>query len=774
MPEPSQISMQIDSIIMRRKDKAEKMRSRKADIQELRKILNGCSQLAGRTNTIEDPGMREQCKQIFSKLVIPHEVTQQFNALIRRMDEAVMRFERNSLNVATVGRARQGKSTFLQAVGNLKDDIIPAYDAGDCTGAVSIIRNDPSIQIGQVRVDLTFRSKEELLEIVKGYINNIDPEYLASYPVEYDTISDINIYELGSRIESGDSAKTIQLEHLRRIVDDFNENSDSKSLPIKSLCGEAGRSLTDPNEIRKYVAQNNGRSIEDPDRENYYSYLAVKQATINCRFSDDVGKLVLVDTIGLGDTQFGIEGAMLETVDKQCDAAIVVTKPDSGIKDQDQKLYDLLRNRFAKRDTRKWLFYLANEQPGYNSNAVDTFVRHVKEKNFAVADCLKINCKDQDSVRNDFLMPMLTTLVSNIEEIDAAYIGEIDAMCADLQRMLTNVITSFPNPDSIGIGTGSGWVKEAHKLGKVCYARMTSDLAKQVGYWYEQRNKPNATMWNRVTDILDNLESILPSAEDLQRVLDESGTIIGADLWQTPLNYVRNEVTDQFILIDGLMERETLEFKNSIVHELYESLKNLSGGTGGEAQSEEDGNDDKEIDQLQWLWGVMEPMLKDKPEYSQIYKAFQFLNKFEFNVRAQLIQEVRKQLRIINPMTTEYYMQPNYVFSKSNVGQAVHFYLTSRLAILEDGLRHSIGEMNKMPNQAFYAAAEEFYDRLTFASDFKNGKFVDMSEVWGEFFTEYSNLLWAAEEERHRSVDAIKDEYKQYNSTLKEKLSLIA
>lgn len=155
----------------------------------------------------------------------------------------------------------------------------------------------------------------------------------------------------------------------------------------------------------------------------------------------------------------------------------------------------------------------------------------------------------------------------------------------------------------------------------------------------------------------------------------------------------------------------------------------------------------------------------------QIYKGLQFLNQFEFNVRAELIREVRNQLRIINPMTTEYYMQPNYVFHKRNAGQAVHFYLTSRLAILEDGLRYSLAKMNKLPNQSFYAAAEEFYDRMTFASNFKDNSFVDMSEIWGEFFIQYSQLLWAKEVDRHKVVQQIMEEYNQFCDMLKAKLS---
>ena len=180
-----------------------------------------------------------------------------------------------------------------------------------------------------------------------------------------------------------------------------------------------------------------------------------------------------------------------------------------------------------------------------------------------------------------------------------------------------------------------------------------------------------------------------------------------------------------------------------------------------------------EIDQTKWLWEVMEPLIRGKQEYSQIYKAFQFLNQFEFNVRAQLIQEVRSQLRIINPMTKEY-MQPNYRFEPENIGQSVHFFMTSRLAILEDGLRHDLALMNKMPNQAFYAAAEEFYDRLTFASDFKNGTFVEMNVVWGNFFAEYSRILWAKKAKQQEELKNVMKEYSQYRSQLNEKLATLA
>ena len=777
MPEQSIISSQIDNILLQRKAKAAEMRRRREQILELKQALMGCRTLSAKAKSIDDPKLQKQCMDMLYQVRVPMEVLTQTDRVLTRMQEVISRFERDSLNIATVGRARQGKSTFLQAVSNLGNDIIPAFDAGDCTGAVSIIHNDPTMEAGQVRVDLTFRTKEEMLDIVKGYINNISPEYLQNKPLEYDHIQDISLPDLEKTMASWDAEAKTQLDHLEKIVNEYNGTSDSKSVSIRDLCGRSGISLSDPNEIRKYVAQYNGKKIVDPLRENYYSYLAVSRAEIYCRFSDDVGKLVLVDTIGLGDTQLGIETSMLETVDKQCDAAIVVTKPITGVTKEDLQLYKLLKDNFLHRDMRKWVFYVANLHRGVNDNAVDSFHQHVTgNNNFAIADCKKLDCSDSESVRRDFLLPMLSSLLGSLEQIDNVHINEVDKMCAKLQGMIRSMLKAFPKPEIAG-STNPGM--EVANLGAECYTRLTSNLANQVSYWYEQRNKPNATLWNRVKDILNNLESILPSEEVLQNVLDQSGDLTGFDLWQRPLNYVRNEITDQFIAIDDLMEQEALAFKNALVDELYNSLKTM-GSTDDEPDApaasgdSEEPQEEKPVDQTKWLWSVMEPLIRDNPEYIQIYRAFQFLDQFSFNVRAQIIQEVRYQLGIINPMTVEFYMQPNYVFSKSNAGQSVHFYMTSRLAILEDSLRQSLMQMNKMPNQAFYAAAEEFYDRLTFASDFKNGKFVNMSAIWNKFFAQYSNIIWKKELEKQETVRMVMEEYKEYCNLLSSKLSVLA
>lgn len=769
MAQFSHISSQIDNILLQRKEKAMRLKLKKEQLREIQKTVRVFSGLPNAANSIKDAFVKEQYVELLKKATIPQKVIADITKLSGKIDEAIRRFDRENLHISTVGKARQGKSTFLQAISGLDNKVIPAYAAGDCTGAVSVIHNDSAVPIGKVRVELTFRNQNDMIEVVKGYINLIDSEYLNTMSLTYETIPEIDLDLLENSIQRGESKKTAYFEHLKRIVDEFNGMSDSQSPPITSLIGRNNMILSDPDDIQKYVAQNNGKSIDDLARENYNAYLAVKRADIYCQFPDQVGKLVLIDTIGLEDIQLGITESMLETVDKESDAVVVVTKPDAVPRDNDFDLYDLLFNNFKHRDMSKWVFYLANKQKGYNDNAVNSFTMKLQEGNFAVAWCKAIDCySDKELVRNDFLLPMLETVFGNIGAIDSIYLNEIDQMYTKLKNDLQAAISNLPQPENMS--AQSMVDLEVSKLGKQCYRNMTSSLYKQVIYWYEQRNKTNATLWNMVKDILNNLEEILPDEEKLQEVLSQSGTLMETTLWQVPLNYVRNAITDQFIAIDDLMEVENIAFKNDLVNDLYHSLKKLSG----EVRDNEDDNEDEVTDKAAWLWNVLEPLLQGKEKYEQIYRAFQFLNEFEFNVRAQLILEVRNQLRIINPMTVEYYMKPNYTFSKTNIGKSVHFYLTSRLAILEDGLRHSLSKINKMPNQAFYAAAEEFYDRLTFSSDLKNGTFEDMSDIWGDFFTEFKNLLWSEEMNRHKEAETLTNEYTRLCVELKNKVAALA
>ena len=741
---------QIDRIIANRKEKSASLQKRKDHMQDLKNQLKSFSSaLVMQTRDIKDEQLRAQYGAVFGGVnTMP--VQKKVDQMLRKLDEGIKRFERDYISIATVGKERQGKSQFLQSVGDLDNSIIPAYDATSCTGATSIIWNDLTVPRGTVKATITFRQPQELLDIVTPYIREIDPTYLDDFPLQFEDVGYINLAQLRVNMEAGNANQATAEKHLTNIVEHFDE--------FRDLFGASPLTLTDPDLIKTYVAQNNGKDISDPGVEFYYKYLAVARADIYCPFFTDTGKVRLVDTVGIGDTKFGIEDMMLNTVDKECDAAIVVTRPISGIQSTDLDLYNSLRDKFKLRDTSQWLFYLVNHFKGQNDNTVEAFHNDIVKAKWAVADCRIVDASDQTVVRDHFVMPMLQTLLKNMDAIDGAYLSEIDEMEKEVRVELQRFVDQLPTLQSVNTNAILG--KEAAEKGKQCFNRMANDLKRAVYYWSQEKEKPNTALWNSVQAILNNIDTIIPTPERINELACSSGAITGESIWEMILHYVRNAITDRFIAIDNVLERETLEFKNSLVKTLYHELRQLSV-EGDEPASEE------ECDMVEWLKTMMDGILSSNDQYIQIRKGFNFLYRFEFNTRAQLIQEVRRQMYIINPICTEY-AKPSYTFPSMDCGNAVHFYLTSRMSVIEDELRYHLAKLYRTPNLAFYAAAEEFYDRLAFASDLSGDSMISMADVWGSFFQEYSSKLWKEDTERYDVVNHLIGNYHQLQASLKE------
>lgn len=742
---------QIDRIIAKRKKNSEALRKRKEAMQGIKKLLRDSgSELVMRTRDIQDEQLRDRYGTVIGGInTMPAQKS--VDQLIRKLDEGIKRFDRDHISIATVGKEGQGKSRFLQSVGDLDNSIIPAYDATSCTGATSIIWNDPNVPRGTVKTVITFRQQQELLDIVKPYIHAIYPPYLDGEELQFDDVGQINLGRLRLKMEPGNANQAAAEKHLTNIVEHFDE--------FRDLFGAPPITLTDPELIKTYVAQNNGKGIDDPEAEFYYKYLAVARADIYCPFFTDTGRVRLVDTVGIGATQYGIEGMMLNTVDRECDAAIVVTRPDRGLQEIDIALYNSLRERFVKRDTSQWLFYLVNHFKGRNDNVVGAFRDDIRKANWAVADCRIVDAGDPAAVRDDFVTPMLRTLLENMDAIDGAYLDEIDELEKAVRSEIRKLLDSMPTLQSINTNTLLG--KEAAEKGKQCFNRMASDLKKAVYHWSQEKEKPNSSLWNSVQAILNDIDSIIPSPEKIDQLAANTGAVTGEDIWQMVLHYVRNTITDKFIAIDNVLEKETLDFKNSLVKTLYHELRQLSADGEQQSPSEED------CDMVEWLKTMMDGILGGNEQYIQIRKGFNFLYNFEFNTRAQLIQEVRRQMYIINPICIEY-AKPSYTFPSMDCGNAIHFYLTSRMSVIEDELRYHLAKLYRTPNLAFYAAAEEFYDRLAFASDLSGDSIVSMSDVWGAFFQEYSSKLWKEDTERFDVVNQLIGSYNQLIVSLEE------
>ncbi|MFR3291308.1 MAG: hypothetical protein ACLTSG_14310 [Lachnospiraceae bacterium] len=166
------IREQIDRILAARKEKGKELEARLEAWKKLKESLyRGTSSLVMESMDIKDDKLREQYGRIFNDVIFRgwgcSSWTRSSPCHGRRRPK---RFSA-AISIATVGKERQGKSQFLQSLGDLDDEIIPAYDATSCTGATSIICNAAEMPKGSVRATSTTTPALRLLDMSQAVRN---------------------------------------------------------------------------------------------------------------------------------------------------------------------------------------------------------------------------------------------------------------------------------------------------------------------------------------------------------------------------------------------------------------------------------------------------------------------------------------------------------------------------------------------------------------------------------------------------------------------------
>ena len=159
-------SSKIDEILASRSAKAEQLKQHKTELAAVRmELLKNQKEIYEQIERIDDPELREKYEDIVDEIDIT-DVIAALDGTCKLYDDGIKRFQRDYISIATIGKEGQGKSRLLQAIGNLSGQIIPSGDAGSCTGATSIVWNDPTLTPGSVRCKITFRQPEALIEVI--------------------------------------------------------------------------------------------------------------------------------------------------------------------------------------------------------------------------------------------------------------------------------------------------------------------------------------------------------------------------------------------------------------------------------------------------------------------------------------------------------------------------------------------------------------------------------------------------------------------------------
>lgn len=701
------------------KHKKEHLESILAQIQEINAIRDRMLENADKLKM--SPDVRSSIQSI-STINFENAMRQ----LIAFYTNTIERFSRHEINIAVVGSARQGKSQLLQSISNLDNSVIPAFANNDCTGASSVIKNVPGTTL---TADISFRDEFEMAEAVQAYLDNIFGEGAIRLE-SFEGIKRLSVSDLEMRIPKG-SAKKTKFDHLKKYIEHFDE--------WKDLVHKGRITITDPNEIQRYVAQHNGEKEGSSLRKDYYYYLAVKEAVISCEFNNpETGSIVLRDTIGLGDTSLGISDKMLETISVHSDAAVIVRRPETGtgkLDETDETLYDELNKAFAKRNMSKWLFWLINHTTqdsiyGENSDRCDAFKAKLDSYDWSIAQSCIVNAADKREVNEQFLPTVLRTLINNIDAVD-------DGIMVEMQGLADKVYSEFKAIQGIIknllIQGTTDVVDTTDFLDNRWNELYDSGLMKLLKEYRDElsdkKDEESVAFKNKVVEILKNSVNLLPSEAELLTQLKKGGKNLGIDVYTMRLDKLRTEFTREFINIDEeIFDAQVAAFKRRIVDIFTED----NGGKLGHLLPVSDFDTTDE-----WLTAFAERYFA-KSRYDQFKVAFVMLSEFSLTVRGFLMHRIRDRIDKLNP--TGYDDQR---LSDEDEAKKIRLSLSRKLKdVKEELLQKFQDELFREPNRVFYAIISEFYDRLNFSYQ---ANMKDAEKTWEKFYSEHLIEIWSSE-----------------------------
>lgn len=646
-------------------------------------------------------------------------------------DRAQNRFSRENIYISVVGGARSGKSSFLQAISNLDDRVIPAYSETDCTGAVSIIENCPGTNLV---AHLRFKTAAQMLEEVQAYLNKIIPEKGTNKSsIVLTDLSQINqslLEQVEAKKEKGRTENEL-IKYLKKYVDHYDEWAP--------LVHKGEETIYDPDEIQTYVAQNNGEKDEAKDRK-FYKYLAVDTCHVFCTFDyAQAGKITLIDTIGMGDHHLGIGYKMVEAVKEKSDAVVFMHLPYNPTGDyldvSVSNTYKLIQKACSDRDLGKWLFWLLNEAPGHPKTPNDRerceiCLETLKNKGWHGAMAKIINVIDQKQVREEFLIPMLNMLLGNLDDLDAKFTVELTNALDDVRQEYLSFCSSARKVMDSKIMDGVNTQPLVYKNVKKMNERLAGQLRMLARAQKEKRDEPCAVLQDRIEQILSDMEQakLVPAQDAVEAELSCGDAPV---LYTRYCNQLRNEIAQRFANVDVSLNTLVVEVKNTIARILYgEEGCRLEKVMGLPAKGEP------------YVWmKEFEQTFLPEDAYPILSAAFRNVCDFHFSVKGFLTYEVRSCLDCLDPELTNI---PPLVSTDKNqnmdiekTARNIRLWLEKNLYDVEEALRDNLSNLFRNPHRAFFAIVKEFSDMVVHA---ENAEY-----EWNRLFTEHYSMIWAEE-----------------------------
>ena len=503
------------------------------------------------------------------------------------------RFSRPKIQIAFIGKARQGKSSFLQRITGLTDSTIPSSSGSDCTGAISVIENCSPISSNDF-----FEAKVEYYSVV-DFIAAVNHKLQVFFPNSSLAISSLgDIPNLAYKVEFKD------IPSERTDVRNFYDVYIKKFSIYQSLIGKCSDTFGDEEKVAEYVSKYKKIGKKDPnvdkyrkegyelnDAENsttvfFCKYVAVRIVYIKKTFNiPDAGDIVLVDTIGLGNknTQIEDEKKMFEVLRNESDAAVFVYKPSEDGNSEtpaDQiEILDKIEKNLEGYSPEKWIVGAINKKSEKNCSKKGEdyieYVEHLNGQKNAVATrknclawCEVVDGFCEDEVREKLIFPLLNTIITNIDDIDASFMKEVNAKSDELYKHYYSICKELGGviEDMVVSPVDKKTIVDKN----ISTLPLKAALHTYVMECYKKINEPCRHLIDDLCPIIDKITDYIPSKKSIISTINDGPHWISG-IYNDVMDEVRSKILAElkYVSAKSICELQS-EIKEKIAKLLFE------------------------------------------------------------------------------------------------------------------------------------------------------------------------------------------------------------
>lgn len=682
----------------------------------------------------------------------------------RELERLKKRFSRKSISLQVFGMAGSGKSTFIQSVTGLSNDVVLASEGGHCTGVSSFIYNSDHFE---TRVYLYTRA--ELLEIFNKSLQKLEDNFKAPSKLlqDFNAIKTFKLSDVGLPETMEGRMAVMKYVANFELINNLLSGRDAEGQPLAGLQQDVnGRYyfvITNPAEVQKWVAQHNGHHKSNADYVAYLNYLAVDHVDIFQKFNyDDAGDIVLMDNVGLGDAASDVstEEHMYQAIADNSDAVILLyqPKPNSGWRGEEDNINSRLNNiRFKdvyhgeERMDVNELYFLLNERTtaGYdNSKDCPEVVKTYQAQPYERKETILIaNAANTASVRDSAVEPILVQLTDNLASIDARKIENANALGLQLYAAFQELAKAVAKVVSGSMKQGSNELKKFRQLYQTDLD-YSNELKKLDDLYAESKERECPEVKDSIEKVIVSLTKLVSKPDEILVDVEKGKDATNA-IFEKYVKTFRNRIYSAYAGVNtNVLIPLQDKVKDSLIQIIFTNAK--FGMIPLQEYAVEDGASQA------WLQTFIDEKV-DKEAYPKMYEMLHFILDYKLNIQGLIEYNVARCLTTIDKHHSDFrVMQPITGVSNAQHAKKIWSEMVSRAIAIQNKMRVWRDDFSLIPSHSFYARISMYRDMM-----------VDDNEAEEELYNFYSENRMSIWRDEFASMLKEEEAFGNWNETSK-------